>query len=228
MGRVSGKPGRDPEPTALERYGRSPFQWTDQRIEAARLLGEGDLTDKEICQQVPVAPAALYRWKQHPAFMERVRAAAVEAEDAAVSRGFGRKGRRIQALTHHVNLLDQIVFERGEHYAQTHPDVPGSATGLLAYEETVLKTTVKNDRTGRVFKEEQLVTRRWAVDAALIRERRALLMQVSKEVGGIVDRTMNLNLNVEAGSDPPPDLESLAGSLLSRLTPTEETPRDET
>ena len=214
MGRVAGSPPSYAVDTA------KPFTWTDQKLEAARLLGEGDLDDTQICARVPCSQMSLWRWKHFPAFMDRVRAVSMESEDAAVARGYGRKGRRVQALTHHVNLLDRIVEERAAHHATADPDIPGAGTGLLVYEETVLKTTVRNDRTQRVLKTEELVSRKWAVDAALIRERRALLMQVSKEVGGIVDRTMNLNVNVDGtAGEPPADLESLSGAILGRLVP---------
>ena len=218
MGRVTGKPGRDPERAGLKAWEETPFAWTPQRLEAARLLGEGDLTDKEICQTVPASPAAFYRWKQHPAFLDRVRAASLESEDAAVARGYGRKGRRVKALSAHVELLDRVVSERGAHYAEHYPDVPGAGTGLLAFEETVVKTTTRSFRGTRIT--EEVTARKWQLDAALIRERRSLLMQISKEVGGIVDRTMNLNVNVDGnGTDgePPPDLGALSGAIMGRL-----------
>jgi hypothetical protein len=198
------------------------FTWTDQRLEAARLLGEGDLEGVQIAERVGVHLATLYRWRDVPAFMERVKSAAVEAEDAVVSRGLGRKGRRVGLMSHHVGLLDRIVTERGKHYAQAYPDVPGAGTGLLTLEETVVKQTTKSFRGVRI--QEEVTQRKWSVDAALIREHRALLMQISKEVGGIVDRTMNLNVNVDAdsGSEPPPDLESLRREVLGRLAPGDE------
>lgn len=199
-----------------------PFLWNEKRLEAARLLGEGEGDYKQVADTLGIDPSTVWRWQRHPAFIERVSASAVESEERAVTRGLGRKGRRVEALSHHVDLLDQIVAERGAEYAVTHPGVPGASTGLLVYEETVLKTTVKSSRRNAdIHAEETLLSRKWAVDAALIRERRALLMQISKEVGGIVDRRMNLNVNVDGAieGEPPKDLGSLSGAIMGRLVP---------
>jgi hypothetical protein len=196
----------------------TPFKWDDRKLDAARLLGEGDLGEKEIAAKLGMPFSTLWRWKQHAAFMERVRASAIESEDAAVSRGFGRKARRVKALSAHVDLLDRIVEERGEANAKAYPGVPGAATGLLTYEENVVKTTTRSFRGTHIT--EEVTQRKWSVDASLIRERRALLMQISKEVGGIVDRTMNLNVNVDANgsdSEPPADLGALSGAIMGRL-----------
>lgn len=221
MGRLTGRRGPDKSSTIVA-SGFPAFLWTDQRFQAARLLGEGDLTEEEIGRRCGCSDRTLYNWKQHPTFMDRVRAAAVESESAAVSRGYGRKGRRVSALSYHAGLLEKIVAERGTDYATTHPDVPGATTGLLVYEETVLKTSISNDRKRGVYKTEELVSRKWAVDAALIREHRGLLMQISREVGGIVDRSLNLNVNVDGNGtegEPPADLGSLSRTLLGRIVP---------
>lgn len=221
MGRISGKPGR-PSNASIVASRVKPFLWTDQKIEAANLLGQADMLDSQVAEKSGIVLRTLYRWKESPAFMDRVRSAMVEAEERATTGGYGRKGRRIASLSGHVDLLARIVKERGEGYAVTHPDVPGAATGLLVLEETTIKTTTRNNHTNRTVTTEELVSRKWAVDAALVREHRGLLMQISKEVGGIVDRQMNLNVTVDAPTDAPADLGTLAGTLLGRLVPSDD------
>ena len=48
------------------------FQWSDNRLKAAKLLAEGTKTHEEIAKECGIARETISRWKQHPEFLEKI------------------------------------------------------------------------------------------------------------------------------------------------------------
>lgn len=170
-----------------------PFRWTMQRERAAVLLAENDLSDAQIAESVGTGRSTLSTWKRRPEFMARV-GEHVAALTASVLRyRIAKRRHRVRTLDElHDKALD-VIRLRAERYGAmlgddpevvaiqaarsiSGPVAPGeAATGLLVEKEAV------NNAGHRTVE--------WSVDAALVREIRAIQEQAAKELGQWVERS---------------------------------------
>lgn len=192
----------------------APFRWTAQRERAAVLLAEDDLSDAQIAASIGVGRTTLNDWKRCPEFAARVETNVAGLAAAMMRHSVAKRRHRMRTLNDlHDKALD-VIRLRAERYgavlgddteavaiqaarAVSGPSVPGeAATGVLAEKETVNNAGFR--------------TVEWSVDAALLREIRAIQEQAAKELGQWSDKA---NLNVSGGlvreyvvvrSDPAP------------------------
>jgi hypothetical protein len=146
------------------------FPWTPAKEEVARLLAEGDLSDKEVAIKAGVVPRSLRRWKDHPEFMRRVGEYMASLQKAGLHLAIAKKESRVKALDQRWALLEQVRQERG-----ADPDmqaIPGGKTGLLV-------RRIRGIGTGDNFREVE----EFELDAALLTELRNHERQAAQELG---------------------------------------------
>lgn len=151
------------------------FRRARQKLHAARLLAEDELTDREVAARAGVSERQLYRWKREPAFAARVRALVAELGELSTRRAIGRRARRLRALDERWQALQRVAAERGADPGMA--GVPGGATGLLV-------RTVRGVGSGPNFR----VVEEYEVDAALLRELRDHERQAAQELGQWVEK----------------------------------------
>jgi hypothetical protein len=146
------------------------FAWTGPRLQAAQLLAEGELTDKEVALKVVVDRVTLWRWRQHPAFQARVAATVDELGEVKLRYSIGLRGRRLRSLDDRYEQLLNLIRERAADPAMQ--GVSGGRTGLLVRKVKVI---------GRGAKAQVVET--FVLDTALLRALLALEKQAAIEVG---------------------------------------------
>ena len=99
---------------------------------AARLVGEGDLTQVQICEKVGCGRRTLNHWLQDPefeAFQNRVRVYRTRYASVVMNSGLARREKRVQHLTDLHQRLRTVIKERAKD--PTMQAVPGGRTGVL-------------------------------------------------------------------------------------------------
>lgn len=162
---------------------------TTKQEEAAVMVAEDHYDLQQIAEKIGITPRALYKWRQKPAFQERVERLSEQIAKDALKRGVARKGYRINVLADLQRKLLSVIEQRAsdptmvimadatdEKPAEAMP-VPGADTGLI-----VRKSVVSAGA---------LVGYEYEVDTATVRELRAVQEQVAKELGQLVEKTEN-------------------------------------
>lgn len=152
--------------------GAPPFQWNERRERAAFLLAEDELTDAEIAEAVGVCRDTLTSWKRRDEFRARMSEHVKTLETAIVHIGITRKRNRIARLQRMVDRLEALIEARAQ---DDEYDAPGGETGLVTTRPVV---SAKGDRVEYEHK----------FDAALVREHRATLEMVAKELGQLSEK----------------------------------------
>lgn len=117
--------------------GKPPaFAWTQQRIQAAQLLAEDELTDAEIAAKVGIGARQLYEWKARSEFAARVDSIVAALGDRLKRYAIARKSRRLAWLNDRRERLQQVIDERAAH--PDMQDAPGGKTGLLVRRQRML------------------------------------------------------------------------------------------
>ena len=111
------------------------FRWTGRREEAALLIAEDRLTNKQIAAKVGVVRQSIREWKQNPEFMARVESHVAAMAEAAMERGIANRERRIAALDDRWHRMLRLIEDR----AQEMAGVPGGETGLLVKQVKLIK-----------------------------------------------------------------------------------------
>ena len=162
------------------RPGPQEWKWTGRRIEAARLIAEGEMSLEAIAKKCGVSRPTLDTWRRREPFQERIQ----QFLSAYCASGFAVVSRRIQKLTRLVvnadrelELLETVKAERAKMYNK--PNIPGGATGLVV-------TEFKGVGGGENF---QLIPEH-PVDTGLLqaitsmrREQRETLKQAAQDLG---------------------------------------------
>lgn len=176
--------------TALDKAGLPPL-WTSfepekLQIEAAAvLLAEDRLTDSAIAREVNVSASTLREWKKRPEIVERIRWHRDQMMQHARGIGIAVRERRLSAIQDRWQRAHALLYARAQHYAND-PEAKeiGGDTGLLVRQ---VKISPKGDKIVE-----------YAFDAALYKELRELEKHASIELGQHVEKTANLNMNVNA------------------------------
>jgi hypothetical protein len=151
-------------------------KWTKKTEKVVRLVAEDRESDHQIAALCKISPRTLARWKSDPDFIERVAVVVTQYRERALRHGLARQDRRIRELTDVYDKLQQIVAARAKDPALEK--VPGGSTGLLVRRVS----SIGSGENFHPFSEYEL-------DAALVRELRAILDQVSQECGQKVAKT---------------------------------------
>lgn len=157
---------------------------------AARLIAEDEVSDEKIADAVGVARSTLSRWRQEPAFRQRVTEHIATIREQVLSSGWARVDKRIGLLAKNINRVERIIGEN-----ENHPDVidrPGASTGLIFREVTP-------GRFGDV------VT--YKVATNLLAEQRAALRDLAQQAGQLTEK-LDVNFDPTALSDE--ELEAIA------------------
>lgn len=166
------------------------FAWTPARAQAAELLADDALSDEEIASTVGVTRRALAKWKLRPEFQARIEERRAAQRQAIEAEGVANKQNRIARYQQRWERLHQIIEERALALAG---HTAGGSTGLLVRQAKVVKVYETDsdpadqadpdrDETLTPVKRAQVVYE-YPLDAALLRELRALEEQVAKELG---------------------------------------------
>lgn len=148
---------------------------TKQQEEAALLVAQG-VTQAEVARKVGVSYTTIKDWlHENEKFATRV---AVEREliaTYALDHSIACKEIRISALSNLHDRINRVIEERAE--SKEMSKVPGGKSGLLV-------KTIKGIGSGDNFTEVEEYT----FDAALSREKRAVLDDVAAEMGGRINK----------------------------------------
>lgn len=140
--------------------------WTKQRVQAAQLVAQGDLTQAEIAEKLKVGQRSIERWCADPQFQARVASIVEETAQQIKAQGIRLKENRVKNLQARVDKMLELIEKRGAEMGKNPAEVEiGGATGLLvrAY-----------DRFGNLI---------YKFDAALLREMREHERQAAVELG---------------------------------------------
>lgn len=171
------------------------FKWNEQRILAAQLLAEGNLTDEAIATELGVVRATLSNWKQTPEFAGRIQELVDEFRQKVRLRGLAIIENRVDALNDRWLRLKRVVAERA-----TSPEmqgVPGGATGLIVRQVKAVKVwearNEGDDLTHCTPTRESRMVEEYAIDTGLLSELRHHEKQAASELGQD-DKPDSLNL----------------------------------
>jgi hypothetical protein len=146
------------------------FELDDDKLLAARLIAEGDLTNDEIAERVDIGVATLYRWKNYQEFKDEIKTQKDKIREDLYGFQFANIAHRINRANQRLRQIGRLTDARAKEYA----DQPGGETGLIVKD---YKGSGDNLRT--VF----------AFDAAVIKEERELLKYMSQELGQWTEKT---------------------------------------
>lgn len=152
------------------RLDATEFRWDSRREKAAVLVAEDEVPDHEIATRCGVNKATLERWKQHPAFRERVAEHGARLEAAALRYAIAKRRKRVEQLDNDLAALNAIQAARAEDPAMAA--IPGGATGLIL-------RTIKIIGTGKATQ----TVEEYTPDTALLKTKAALLKQAAQELG---------------------------------------------
>lgn len=144
------------------------FRWTGQREQAALLVAEDDLSDEKIAAACEVDRKTLYRWKQMPAFAERVAEHVKALEAEAFKFAIAKRRKRVEALDDRWQRMQRVIEARAVELA----DISGGDTGLLVHQEKAIGTGSN-----------QTIIDEYAVDTGLLKELREHEKQAATELG---------------------------------------------
>jgi hypothetical protein len=148
------------------------FVWSEPRLRAAFLLAEDELSDEQIADEVGVARNTLATWKRHPAFRVKLLEFVQAVETEIVHIGITRKRNRIARLQKMVDRLEALIEARA---LDDSYGAPGQSTGLVITKPVM---SAKGDAIEYEHK----------FDAAIVREYRATLEMVAKELGQLSEK----------------------------------------
>ena len=147
-----------------------PWEWTNQREEAARHVADDILPNREIAARVGINDTTLYYWCQRSEFMERVNKLVADYRARIRRSGIAVIENRVARLQDIERRMARLIEARASAYA--NPEIPGGDTGLVVEE-------IKGIGSGEAFR----TVYEYKTDAALLRELREYNKQVSQELG---------------------------------------------
>ncbi|SRR6266478_9266922 len=144
--------------------------WTSNKEQAATLLAEDSLTIAQIAKKLHVTEKTIDRWKAEDEFKKRVEANVGLFRVRCLEFGLARKEARIAELSELHRLTKEFISERGASPAMQ--TIPGGKTGLVAMQWKMLGSG-----------EEAQAMQEYEADTGLMREFRATLEQIARELG---------------------------------------------
>lgn len=165
----------------------------------APLVAADDLDDVAIAKRAGISVPTLTRWKRDPAFQALVAHERETIQRAMLRHEIAKKHRRLHYLNELHQRLWQVIEERARYYQdlaerQRHDPVTAAASRMfVSTEET---RCPPGGETGLVIRQVRAVgsgrstqiVEEYVVDAATIREIRALQEQAARELGQWIER----------------------------------------
>jgi len=139
-----------------------------KRDEAAQLLAEDRLTDREIAAKVGITERQLNRWKNLPDFAARIDEIRAETAARLKAQGIRLKETRLTKLNNLIERLDVVIDARAADLA----GITGGESGLLV-------RTVKMIGSGHDAERIE----EYAVDTRLLKEYREIMRHAAVEKG---------------------------------------------
>lgn len=170
----------------------SGFQLTPERKQAAQLVAEDCLGDRQIATTVGVHMATLERWKLRPEFQAAVATHRQKMLDEIEREGIANKQYRIDSLNDVHARLRRVMAARSTELA----DVPGGDTGTLVRSAKLVKAYNvdseynSQDEDGETLysAKRDLLVYEYGVDTALLKELRETAKQAAQETGQWVEK----------------------------------------
>lgn len=163
------------------------WHWSKQRVQALELLAAGDLTERDIADQIGISTRQLNRWIENEDFRARLAVETERIDQRIRNRGIARLIKRVEGYAERRDRLNKIISERAA--SPQMQNVPGGQTGLLVHE-------IKSVRVGEQW---ELVDE-YTLDAALLRELREHEKQAAMELGQWIEHTEKLEKRFIAGN----------------------------
>lgn len=156
----------------------TPFRWTAAKEQAAALLAADSLTDEQIAAKAKITRRQLVRWKQTPAFADRIASIVEKARAALERRGISDLANRVAAANARWLAMQEVITARAAD-GKEHPDVPGAATGLLVAKLRVVRVEDDSEDGAR----RSIDVMDWAVDVGLIHALQSEERQTAQMLG---------------------------------------------
>lgn len=115
-----------------------PFAWNTQRITAAELIADGELTDLQIAEQVGISDRQMRTWKHHPDFQAKVAEYTQLLEAGVLKLAIAQRRKRVSSQNDRWRKMLAVIEERAHDPAMQA--VPGGKTGLLVHRERAIGT----------------------------------------------------------------------------------------
>lgn len=115
-----------------------PFAWNSQRLKAAELIADGELTDLQIAEQVKISDRQLRTWKQHPDFQAKVAEYVQVLEASMLKLAIAQRRKRVSSQNDRWRKMLAVIEERAADPALQ--GVPGGQTGLLVHQQRAIGT----------------------------------------------------------------------------------------
>lgn len=119
---------------------------TAQRIEAAKLVAEGLLSDRRIAEMIGCVEKTIWSWRHRPEFIEAVRGFKTAALEDAQRLYAAQQANRLTTLDELYRNYKTVMRERAEQFAREHPTIPGGKTGLIIKRERVIGLGANSER----------------------------------------------------------------------------------
>jgi hypothetical protein len=146
----------------------------EKQQRAAALCAEDELTDEEIAASVGISRTTLHRLKYEPLFLDAIAEHTARVQAAMLKLDIAKRHKRVECL----DMLHQKSLAVIQARADAMPDdAPGTNTGLMVRQ-------VKQIGTGP----NAVTIEEFQIDAALMKEIRAIQEQAAAELGQKVDK----------------------------------------
>ncbi len=156
-------------------YSYAKFPWTGAAELAVNLIVEGTHGLKEIAEQCHVSVQAIYAWRQHPDFKQRVEEYRAKYAEAVFELGISRVETRVAAQNERWLRMLRLIEARAQDIEMAA--VAGGNTGMMAHSRKMLGS-------GPMATEIDV----FEFDAALLKEIRELEKEASVQLGQRLER----------------------------------------
>ncbi len=160
-----------------------------QKIEAAVLVAQDELSDEKIAEQIGVTRRTLANWKKDREFSDYVDEENRQVQAAMLRLDIAKRHKRVSILDDLLQKSLTVISERAQMYAADDGELltgfdedeygtpAGGRTGLLTRQVKILGTG-----------EHQIKTIEYQVDTGLVKQITSLMEQAASELGQKVDK----------------------------------------
>lgn len=163
----------------------SGFHWSGKTEQAAMLVAQDTLTDKQIASECGIAERTLERWKLRSEFSARVQEHRDAFREQIRAEGIANRQNRVDALNDRWERMQRVLDARADELA----DVPGGNTGILVRQAKLVKVYKSDgdqeDEDGETLysAKRDVMVYEYAVDTALLKEMRETEKQAAQDLG---------------------------------------------
>ena len=177
------------------------FEWSTKRDQAAVDVARDQETEEAVATALGVTRMTLWRWKQHPAFQQRVEQHRAEFRAVVLRRGIAVIENRVERLDRDWRKMRAVIESRAEEAKSQRAANEalieealrlGSDKRQIAKLERELPYVAPGMESGLVVRDYKgngpFIREVFAVDTALLAEIRAHEQQAAKELGQWVEK----------------------------------------